>query len=240
MRISFFIALFFLPAFSNVIWASESDSIVNKIFTLIYNEKYSEAHIEIAKNTASVDPFYVDVLKIDLRWWEFKRDKKKQEALTSFLEQFDDTARNKQELKLKQLIKTSYQVRYELKRYHIIGAIKARSSLKKLLDEITSEKLPYPENKAKLLDLYSSLFQYFDNLINPLFNKEKRDIREKALKETEKYTHDNDLIIKTLSLYFLGRIYLGIEHEEEKGHRCFTELSAYYPNNSYFKEMLNN
>ncbi|MCG6187505.1 hypothetical protein [Maribellus maritimus] len=241
MKILLLVNLLFLTTLSKPVFSSENDSIVTNVFSHIYNEQYAEAHATISANRANLESFYTDVLTIDLFWWEFvqaKQNNEKQKVFLSFLEKFDSTYVNDAELKQRQLIKNSYQIRYEFKRFNIIGAINTRATIKKLLDEITSENLDYPENRMKLLSLYSSLFQYFDNLINPLFSKNRREIRAKALVEVEGFTGENDIIVKTLSLYFLGRIYLNIEKDDKKGIRYFTELSEYYPKNKLFKEVL--
>lgn len=241
MRKYFFIPLVFIVAISKPLFLSANDSIVHQVFVLIYNEKYTEAHTKIETNKTMLGSFYSDVLKIDLLWWEFVQSQQnhtEQKEFILFLEKFDHTSQNSSELKLRQLIKNSYQIRYEFKRFNIIGAMSTRTTLKNLLDEIMAEELPFPESHLKLLGVYSALFQYFDNLVNPFFNKGRRENRASALVRVERYTHDDDIIVKTLSLYFLGRIYLNIEKEKEKGIRCFAELSNYYTHNALFKEVV--
>jgi hypothetical protein len=241
MRIISFAILIFIIAVSKTSFSTEKDSIINKVFVLIYNEKYIEAHNEISANQTILGNFYSDVLEIDLLWWEFvqlDQNNDKQKEFISFLEKFDSAFENNSELKLRQLIKNSYLIRYELKSYHIIGAINTRTTLKTLLDEITPEELIFLENKIKLLRLYKTLFNYFNNLINPLFNKNKRKMRTDALVQISHFSKDNDIIIKTLSLYFLGQIYLNIEKDQDLGIRCFAELSGYYTNNTLFKEVI--
>ena len=222
-------------------FSAERDTIINQVFVSIYNENYTRAHSEISIYKTELGAFYSDILTIDLLWWEFVRSKQSNETqkkFISFLNQFDNRYEDDSELKLRQLIKNSYLIRYEFKRYNIIGAINTRTKLKELLDEITSEKLLYPQNRMKLLGLYTTLFQYFDNLINPFFSKSKRELRSKALKQVEFYTHDKDIIVRTLSLYFLGRIEMNIENEKDAGIQCFIRLSEYYPDNTFFKEIL--
>lgn len=241
MRTITFAVVIFIIAVAKFSFSAEKDSIVNKVFKLIYNEKYLEAHNEISANHTMLDYFYADILKMDLLWWEFVQSNNngnKQVDFVSFMEKFEHAQANSSELKLRQLIKNSYQIRYELKCYNFIKVINTRSTLKKLLSEITSEEFILPKDGIKLLELYKTLFIYFDNLINPLFNKNKRQIRTSALAQINQFSKDDNLIIRTLSLYFLGKIYLNIEKEQDLGIRCFTELSDYYPNNSLFKDII--
>ncbi len=238
MKKHFFLLLFLTLTFSKPVLSAENDSLATRVFVLIYNEKYTEAHHEILANEAILGNFYSDVLTIDLLWWEFVQSKKSKAAFISFLDRFDNRYQNHSELKLRELIKNSYLIRFDLKRFNIIGAMNARTTIKNLLDEIASEKLDFPENHLKLLKLYSSLFQYFNNLINPFYIQLHRDDRFIALKQIEEFTIDNDIIVKTLSLYFVGKIYLNIEKEKNKGKYYFTELSNIYRKNTVFKKII--
>ncbi|MFW5757026.1 MAG: hypothetical protein ACOCWK_10505 [Tangfeifania sp.] len=138
--------------------------------------------------------------------------------------------------RLKELIFLSYRVRFEFKRFNIPGAIILRSKIKQLLAELNREKLPFPENRMKLFDLYNELFSYFDNIINPFFIENKRIEREKALVKIEQFTRDNDLIVATLARYFLGRIYMSIENDPAAARKYFHLLSTQYPGNIHFAE----
>ncbi len=240
MKLRFFALVIFALVFARPVYSAKSDSIVNHIFKMIYNEQYSQAEIALAKPELQIDSFYADILKIDLYWWEFvkSREKEKSRKLHSIIDKFNSAETNSADGKIRLLIAKSYQIRYELKRYNVIGASLIRSDIKNLLDEIKKEKLYYAENRLELLDLYSSLFGYFDNLINPLFSQSKRNSRTNALASLEKYTADDDLVVQTLACYFLGKIYLNIENEPQKGTDCFTLLSNNFPKNDYFIELL--
>lgn len=136
------------------------------------------------------------------------------------------------------MIFLSYSARYELKRYNIPGALILRSKIKTLLAEINRHVLEFPENRLKLFDLYKLLFQYFDNVFNPLFLENKRIERENALEKLETYTTDDDIVVNTLSNYFLGKIYLNIEKEPLKSKAYFEVLRNKYPDNRTLVELL--
>ncbi len=240
MKLRFFVTLILALVFSKQGFSEKNDSIVNHIFEMIYNEQYLQAEDALGKSELQIDSFYSDILKIDLYWWEFvkSREKEKSRKLHSIIEKFNRAEVNSVDGKIRLLIAKSYQIRYELKRYNIIGASLIRSDIKTLLDEIKEEKLYYPENRLALLDMYSSLFGYFDNLINPLFSQSRRDSRSTALASLEKYTTDDDLVVQTLACYFLGKIYLNIENDPQKGMDCFVLLSKNFPKNNYFAELL--
>ncbi len=222
-------------------FSRERERVINTAFSLIYDGKYKEAHHEISVNHAVLGKFYADVLTIDLLWWELVEpdqsgDIKNQFLL--FLEKFDSSSSDKSDDNLRQLIKNSYLLRYQLHNYNFIRAVSTRNTLKTLLSELHPEELNFPEDRIKLLGLYKTLFTYFDNLVNPLFRKNKKQIRQDSLTQMNIYCKDKDLIVKTLSLYFLGKIYLKIEKERNLGINCFTELSQCYPGNILFRDIL--
>ncbi len=241
------VKIFFISLFSVILsiplFSEGNDSICDKVFILIYNGEFNEAHTEISANRSMLGNFYADILNIDLLWWKMvlsEQNKVRQKEFVSFLEKFDKTNGNSSEQRFRQLIKNTYKMRYELMQLNFIRAIYTRARIKLLLDEIASEKLTVSGIPMKLIALYSALFHYSDNLINPLFLKTRRETRINALKQIERFTVDNDLIVRTYSLYFLGKIYLDIENERNKGLNCFTTLSQNFPGNAFFKEVAHN
>ncbi len=242
MNLRLVLIIMLLIAFGKKTFSENSDSIINAIFKMIYNEEYEQAGVAIAKSYQKVDSFSLGILKIDLCWWEFIKSKNgyKSKELNDLIEGFTNSGSNPEDEKIRRLIASSYQIRLEFKRYNIIRATVLRSEIKELLNEIKKEDLTFSENRLKLLDLYASLFLYFDNLINPLFAESKRTSRANALMSLEKFTTDNDLVVQTMASYFLGKIFLEIEKDSQKGKCCFELLSTNFPHNSLFIELLEN
>ncbi|HKJ79654.1 MAG TPA: hypothetical protein VKA10_08965 [Prolixibacteraceae bacterium] len=218
----------------------KKDSTVNHIFKLIYDQQYQKAETELTRVNHKLDSFYADILKIDLYWWEYvkSKDKETTNRLNSMIEHFIDSDSSTTEGKIKQLIGKSYQIRYEFGRYNFIGAAFIRSDIKNLIAEIKQENTQYSRERAKLFDLYNLLFSYFDNLLNPFFAENKRTIRTNSLLLLDEYTADQDLIVKTLACYFVGKIYLNIEKEPLKSKPCFEFLTEKFPKNPLFEELL--
>ena len=230
---SFTFLLAFLSGYSNSVSKN-----VDSVFTLIYNQQYQEADAFLETSASQFDSFYTDILKLDLYWWKHitTRSPEDSRQLNQLLKSFSTSDYNNLDHRLKELITLSYRVRFEFKRFNIPGAIILRSKIKQLLAELNREKLPFSENRLKLFDLYNELFSYFDNIINPFFIENKRIERENALVKIEKFTGDNDLIVATLARYFLGRIYMSIENDEEAARKYFYLLSTQYPGNIHFAE----
>lgn len=233
--ITLFILLGSLSGYSNSAFEN-----VETIFTLIYNQHFSKADSILKNSSGEYDNFYHDILKLDLYYWEYsiESNHQKSERLKSFLSEFYSKKESEFDPGLKELIFLSYSARYELKRYNIPGALVIRSKIKTLLAELNRHALEFPENRLKLFDLYNLLFQYFDNVFNPLFLETKRNERELALEKIKTYTNDSDLIVNTLANYFLGKIYLNIEKEPSKSKVHFQVLLNKYPDNRTLAELL--
>lgn len=231
--------IFFLYPVKKGLSNSGEKELVESVFFLIHNQKYDKAESVLLKNGEQYDKFYTDILQLDLHWWRYvsSPSSRESEKLTHFLKALSKTNQNAVDKNLKQLILLSYRVRFELMRFNIPGAFILRTKIKKLLAEIKKDELHYSRNRLKLYDLYNELFLYFDNIINPLFLESRRKTRTKALQQIEKYTTEDDLIVKTTAHYFLGKIYLNIEKEPRKSTRHFNYLTNKYPDNLIFEEL---
>ena len=220
-------------------FSNENDSTVNRIFTLIYNQKFAETEIALEINQTQIDPFYHNILKLDLFWWKYSLSKSKEDAnvLKKVLDEFDNTNQNTRETKINNLIKSSYEMRYEIKRYNFVGALIIRSEVRKQIEQLKNEDLSFLSDRRKLFDFYLSLFDYFDDSMNPFSFGSKSDKYLQSLSNLEKYSCTNDLILSTMSHYFLGRIYTKVEKQPEKGQVHFKILSQRFPENRLFKEL---
>jgi hypothetical protein len=237
---NFRILLFFvLTSVSLAGNSNPSEKIIDDVFRLIYNQQFSEADSLLESKRDKIEPFYADILTIDLNWRRhvLYPSELNAQQFNSLLKSMEQEKTNTPEKKIKHLVWLSYQLRFEFKRYNIIGAIRLRSEIKNLLEEIKVNELNYSNNRIKLYYLYNALFTYFDNILNPFFSEKIRNERENALRNIEKYTREDDLILSTLGSYFLGKIYLNIEKEPEKGNLYFKTLTDRYPQNTVFQEL---
>jgi len=220
--------------------SAKNDSTINHIFKLIYNEQFAQAEQALSKSQNFNNSFYADVLKIDLYWWKYVNTKEREDRnrITAIMKDFSESTNHSPEGKIKQLIGKSYQIRFEFDRYNLPGAVATRSEIKQLINGIQQENNQYSKERAKLFELYTLLFQYFDNLINPFFSERKRIKRTTALILLDKFTTHQDLIVRTLACYFVGKIYLNIEKEPQKSMPCFEFLVKQFPKNLLFSELL--
>jgi hypothetical protein len=232
--------LFILTVFATSGFSQQNENVVDDVFNYFYNQQFQEADSLLKLHSKEIEPFYFDIITIDLNWWRhvFYPSKLNSKQFNALLKSMKQENTNTPEEKIKHLVWLSYQLRFEFKRYHIIGAIRLRSEIKKLLEEIKISELNYSNNRIKLFHLYNALFRYFDNILNPFFSENISSERQSALLEIEGYTRDDDLIISTLASYFLGKIFLNIEKDPAKGNQHFKTLTERYPQNTIFRELL--
>ena len=231
--------LFILTVFATSGFSQQNEKVVDDVFRYFYNQQFTEADSLLKLHNEEIEPFYFDIITIDLNWWRhvFYPSDLNSQQFNSLLKSMEQENTNTPEEKIKHLVWLSYQLRFEFKRYNIIGAIRLRSQIKNLLEEIKVNELNYSNNRIKLYYLYNALFTYFDNILNPFFSEKIRNEREVALMKIEEYTREDDLIISTLASYFLGKIYLNIEKEQLKGKQHFKLLIERYPQNTIFQEL---
>jgi hypothetical protein len=223
-------------------FANSHDSIINNVFTLIYNNQFIKADSVLSSQKNQIDTFYFDILQLDLYWWKYisKKSKNDYHQLTFLLKKFSSQNSAITENKIKQLITLSYKLRLELKKYNIIKIAIIRIKIKRLLKSINREDLPYNQSRLNLFDLYKTLFCYFDNLFNPFFFETKRNNRIAALESLEKFTANNDIVVNTMAHYFLGRIYVTLENKSACGKIHFEKLVNNYPQNTFFIKLVKN
>jgi hypothetical protein len=212
---------------------------VEQIFTLIYNQEFNKAEKLLNTEQDHLDSFYSRILKLDLYWWKYSLSRSKEDAnvFKDVLEDFDAATQNTKEERINELIRLSYKMRYELKKYNLISVILIRSDVRKQIELLKSETLNIPAEQLKLFDLYLALFQYFDSAINPFSIERKSSELSASLLLLEKYTHEDDLITSTIAHYFLGRILIKVEDNSEKGREHFTVLANRFPKNSLFRDI---
>lgn len=229
--------IFLIVSFS----VNAQDSIVGTVFHEIYNQHYQSANELLTQNKNRIDSIYLTVLKIDLSYWEnvTGTDNPEYGKFETDLSQFvvdNPTTLNQ---KVRQLIVLSYQLRYELKRFQIFSAISTRKKTKILFEEMKEEQNNLPAEYKPIFVLYNSLFLYFDNYLKPFFAAGKKENCHKALWTMGELRNSPQKLTKTLTNYFLGKTYLKYENDPGKALPCFVWLSKNYPNNSKFREFLN-
>jgi hypothetical protein len=219
---------------------AQPNSAVDRIFSLIYNQQFTDADklLEVYRN--KIDPFYFSVLQLDLFWWKYSlsRTKTDAEKLNNVLDQLDETPKNAANKKITELIRLSYKMRYEVKRKNFVNAFFVRSDVQKQLEILQKEKVEIPAGQQKLFELYVILIQYSETA-NPFSFSKNTENKAELIRKLNRHCADEDLIVSTLAHYFLGRIYTKIEKQPEKGREHFQFLARRFPQNRLFADLAN-
>jgi len=232
------LSILFLVSFVPEKLPAQLDSVADSIFSLIYNQQFTEAEKMIEASPKEIDPFYFSVLKLDLYWWKYSlsRTKTDAEKLNVLLDQLAETPENTTTGKISELIRLSYKMRYEVKRKNFVNAFFVRSDVQKQLEILQKEKIAILVDQQKLFELYTILIQY-SGIANPFSFSKKTENKAYLIMKLNQYCADEDLIVSTLAHYFLGRIYTKIEKQPEKGRVNFQVLSGRFPQNLLFADL---
>lgn len=178
--------------------ASKQDSIVNRIFKLAYNQEYEEAAILLNSNKSEIDKFYFAVLDIDMSYWKnvTGTEKPKYEVFEKTLEKYNTLSVETFNQKGIQLIQLSYQLRYELKRFKLIDAVFTHKKTKVLFEELKNNQQMQSIRDPKLVQLYSSMFLYFSNYINPFRGESNKENCKRSLSTMEIFRNRKALLQK--------------------------------------------
>lgn len=220
--------------------AHAQDSLLNRIFILSYNQEYVQANSLLQANKNSIDAIYYAVLDIDMSYWKNVTGTNNPDytAFETTQQKYNTENAETFEQKVIQLITLSYQLRYELKRYKFFNAISTHKKTKTIFNELKTNTHTQEFEQQELLQLYNSMFSYFDNYLNPFGGKTKKSISEEALLNMEKLANSEQEMVKTLASYFVAKTYLKYEKIPEKGIPYFQHLCKQYPGNLKFRDLL--
>lgn len=238
MQFRIILSLLFLVSFLPETFPAQRDSPADRIFSLIYNQQFTEAEKLLEASRREIDPFYFSVLKLDLYWWKYSllHSNADAEKLNVLLEQLAELPEKTTTGKIRKLIRLSYKMRYELKRKNYVSAFFVRSDIKKQVELLKSGKIALSVDEQKLFELYVILFQYSESA-NPFSISKKTENRTDLIMKLKRHCSDEDLIVATLAHYFLGRIYTKIEKQPEKGRVHFQVLARRFPQNRLFDDL---
>lgn len=236
---TFFILVFFY--FSLQCVANQQDSLINRIFNLAYNQEYALADSLLQMNKANIDQLNFTVMDIDMSYWKnvTGTNHPEYQAFEETLKKYSLTHIESLKQKITRLITLSYQLRYELKRYHLLSAFITQKNTRNIFEELLKSNAVKKANQEELLELYRSMFTYFDNYFNFFGSQEKKRVRQEALINMRNLANSEIEMVRTLSSYFLAKTYLKYEKTPAKGIPYFQYLCKKYPGNIKFPEYLN-
>jgi hypothetical protein len=209
-----------------------------QIFTLIYNQQFREAHQMLEEEKQAIGGLYYGILSIDLAWWRYISTRNPAD-LDVFLKLCNDCKGEDSGLlqdNIARFVGLNYLMRYEVKQGNFLRAgflhLKVKAQLRQL-----DLKTATPE-QTKFLKLYQYLFYYFEKKYIPFSANPESVSRIGALDLLHGFCSDSDIIVSSLSNYFLGKIYLEVEKQPGKATEYFRTLTQRFPSNLIFPELL--
>ncbi len=237
MRIKLVIYFLLLTICRN---ASAQDSLITRIFNYSYNQQYNLADSILQANKTNINELYFAVLEIDMSYWKNVNSAETQnyKAFEKTLLKYENKTAETLTQKGIQLIKFSYQLRYELKRYRFIDASFTQIKTKAIFDELTNDAQIKTCDEQELFQLYNNMFLYFENHWKTFAGKKAEKNCQLALLNMERLANSDEKIVKTLTSYFLARTYMRFEKAPQKGIPYFKTLINLYPQNKVFPALL--
>lgn len=225
--------LFVCAATNKAVSAQNDESkLFNSIFSKIYNMQFDDAEKELLESKNMLENLKFQILYIDLFWWKTIdcNCEKESEHFKEIVDKFpigleNTTAKNN----LEELIIRSYKVRLYSYQNHYFNLVIESFKINRLLNTIENERLT-PEY-SELFGLYKAIF----SMKNDFWSSSKM---KSSTIQLQQYALSTNLIIKTISTYFLAKNYYDIEKKPEKALPYFNELTTMYPQNSIFKNYL--
>lgn len=218
-------------------YACETDSIANRVFTLIYQQDLMAAEQLLEQEKNKLSEFYGLFLTLDLHWWKYRTSDSKADAqaLEALIDRQNELAPTTGHQKMKRLLVKSYQLRYAKKKLNLFGMLSVRSEMKHLIEELEWSQLPGSVNESKLFESYVIMHRYVED-INFLGLQGKSEERRKSLHRMEELATDENPMLNTVARFFLARMYQKVENDPQTGLLHYKILTAKFPTNHTFAE----
>lgn len=234
---SLFVLFLLTTAFVLKTKASNNDSLVNRIFVLIYEQNLNEAEQLFLQNKNQINEFYQTFLNLDIHWWKYRTQttSENSHALNELIDASELPETKNYEQKMRQIIVKSYELRYAKKQFNIFRLLSARSEIRELIGAIEKAAPPFTGYQQKLFESYVIMYRYIEN-INFFANARKSEARQRILIQMEKFANEPNVVLNTVAHFFLARMYQQIEDEPQKALIHFRILTQRYPTNKTFAE----
>ena len=150
--------------------SGESEKVIDDIFNLIYNQQFLKADSMLQATNGRIDPFFYDILLIDLNWWKhiISPSEMNSHQFGLLLKKLEEREPETPGEKVKRLIVLSYKLRLEVKKYNLIRGMLIHSEIKQLLTEIDPGELDISENRIKLFYLGTFHFKSIQKTLNSI------------------------------------------------------------------------
>ncbi len=219
----------------NVSAQNHKDVDLEKVFYLIYNQQFEDAQNEITFFSDTSDSLYIEFLDTDLLWWKAICTNEKTEfrKLENYLtEKLNNSPTDPQKEKFCKLFYLNYLLRLTVINKQSLKAIGYFLKINKLVDDIPLDSLD--QIQQNIFTIFIAVFKIGKSEFY-IFNGK---IREENIKVLLGFQDSENLITKTLSLYFLAKTYSEVEKSQQKAKIYYQKLNDLFPDNAIFKSEL--
>lgn len=224
--------LLFLPFGHNKSNASDhEDNSFEKIFYLIYNQQFEDAFAELTLSGGGLDKWKYHILILDLYWWKAISSNCEDDFISfeSKLKHFISNLENSDNIDdLEELITLSYSLRFASLRNRFLSMFTSLYRINFVIDRINTENLT--KEQQDIFRIYFALFTIFKSKV--LFNNPK--LRKEGILVLESNLNSTWLVSKTISYYFLSKIYSDLEKRPIQALNYYEQLCLIYPGNKIF------
>ena len=238
LKKGFIIILFFSAGISvstAISAQAEYKSGLEKVFYFIYNQQFSDAENALQSLSSEPDTLVIEILETELKWWETmatydnREFKLLEEQLKIKLENIPPQFQNR---KLIELLYLNYLLRLAALNNNYFKTIGYIFRINKLIDDI-----PMENSDVLQQNIYAIIIAVY-NVGKSKFLIFNDNFRQENIAVLTRFTNAESLIPKTLSYYFLAKIYTEIEKSPQKAKYCFSELHKMFPGNTIFAREL--
>lgn len=212
--------------------AASQPSSVDRLFRLIYDQKFTEAESVLRHSEDLSDSLYYRLLMLDYQWWKAVAD----ESNIDFTE-FNKvlagysvfTEKEGPRKDLHDLIWYTYSLRLAVKQNHYLSILGNMYKISTLMDRFNPESLKPLERE--IFNLYRATFDIGRSKL--LFFNPK--LRSDGIQALESGMESDQYIIQVMSCYSLARIYSEVDKRCDKALPYYQQLCKQFPGNRNFR-----
>jgi hypothetical protein len=229
------LTLIFISLPFTLIGANNENESLNRVFKLIYNQKFDSAMSELFISRNNLNPLKYKMLELDLYWWKALSSNSENDLnhFENILAKHFSGALNQNDSdKLGELICLSYSFRLSAIKNHYFSMMLNMIKMNKIVKQVEIDKMPGEEREIFMI--YTAVFNIGKSKL--FFNNPR--LYNESIKVLERNITSINLVYQTISNYFLSKIYIEIEKVPAKAKVYCERLCKMYPGNEIFAHNL--
>jgi len=220
---------------NNLSGSDNNEKVSENIFNLIYNQKFTEAEVELIQSKNILEKCNYQILLLDLKWWKAISGNSETDfaEFEAILEEYSHDLNNADVTdNLEELIYLSYSLRFALLESRIFTAMVNIYKINRIIDKFEINKLPVEQQE--IFQIYEVLFNIGKSKL--LFYNSNLYIE--GIKALENNITSGNPVCQTISYYFLSKIYFDLDRSSLKARIYCEKLCERYPGNKVFAHNL--